>query len=171
MPDDDNKFDALLELMKAQRKAGDVDAAERTYAQCNASREKYEKENRGLDISHAAQYWKNTVRLEAYAEHWDRARQASQDAVVKQPLFGRFALNTLISVYGEAKNHAAAVEASKLAAPADRVRAIYGAARTQAEDGKEADALIWVSEESSPELKANALIAIAQGILNRDKKP
>ena len=170
MPDDDNKVGALLALLKAQRKAGDAAGAERTYALCVASREKYDKENHGIDMSHAATYWQNAVRLEAYSEKWDQARKAAEDALVKQPMFGRFALDSLVESYGEAKNYAAAVEATKSAAPADRVRLVYRAARAQAQDGKEADALIWVGEESSPEMKANALIAIAQGILNRDRK-
>lgn len=170
MPDNDDKFDSLLTLMKAQRKAGDIPGAERTYSQCLASRSKYEKEDHGIDISHAAEYWQNAVRLEAYAENWDQARKAAEDAAKGQAMFGRFALDSLVEVYGEAKNHAGALEATKLAKPEDRVRLVCRAARAQAEDGKEADALSWVSEESAPELKANALIAIAQGILNRERE-
>jgi hypothetical protein len=46
---------------------------------------------------------------------------------------------------------------------------LYMIARPQTADMGESAALAWVSDEATPELKATALMAVAQGVMLRSK--
>jgi len=170
LPDDDHKFDALSALVKAQRKVGDAAGAERSYSQCFTSRSKYESENHGIDTSHLAMAGRSAALLQGRAGKWTEARKTAEDGVkAKDSLFGRFALDGLVEAYVEAKDYTGALQAAAIGRKEDRARLLYGIARGQSGDVGEAAALSWVSEEATPELKATALIAVAQGVLQRSK--
>jgi hypothetical protein len=170
MPDDDDKFRSLSALLKAQRKAGDTAGAERSYSQALASRSKYDSENHGLDTSHYAQAGSTLALLQGRAGKWAEARKTAQDGVsAKDSLFGAFSLDGLVEAYVEAKDYAGALQAAAIARKQDRSRMLYMIARPQAADAGEATVLAWVSDEATPELKATALMAVAQGVLQRSK--
>ena len=170
MSDDDNKFRSLGALLKAQRKAGDAAGAERSYSQALASRSKYDSEKHGMDTSHYAQAGSTLALLQGSAGKWAEARKTAQDGVnAKDSLFGAFSLDGLVEAYVEAKDYAGALQAATMARKQDRSRMLYMIARPQTADLGEAAALAWVSDEATPELKATALMAVAQGVMLRSK--
>ncbi len=170
MPDDDSKFQALSALLKAQKKAGDTAGAERSYRQALASRSKYDSEKHGLDTSHYAQAGSTMALLQGRAGKWAEARKTAQDGVsAKDSIFGAFSLDGLIQAYVEAKDYTGALQAATMARKQDRSRMLYMIARPQTADLGEAAALAWVSDEATPELKATALMAVAQGVMLKSK--
>jgi len=170
LPDDDHKFGALSALLKAQRRVGDAAGAERSYTQALASRRKYDSEKHGLDTSHYAQAGSTLALLQGRAGKWAEARKTAQDGVnAKDSLFGRFSLDGFIEALVEAKDYPGALQAASMARKEDRSRMLYMIARPQTADMGESAALAWVSDEATPELKATALMAVAQGVMLRSK--
>jgi tetratricopeptide (TPR) repeat protein len=166
MPDREDKADALSAIVFAQRKAGDAIGAQRSYEQCLSIRADAEKNH--WDVSNVAKWGMDSAQLAARAGKWEEARRIAENGLKDGSLFGRYALNGLVWAYEEAGDYAGALEAIKLAKEPGTF--YYGIGRAQATDGDVIGALTWASSEASPKWKANALIGIARGVLDRAGK-